>query len=100
MSDAERFLLDETDLPGEVTDLANELINCTPSLAANQTTRLGSKFGRVVEMVNRRRRILNLVQEALSQLRLDVKYLMFDLEVTRKERDQLRTRLEEIERGY
>lgn len=100
MSDSERFHLDETDLPGEVTDLANELIDCSPALDENQTARLGSKFGRVVEMVNRRRRILHLVQEALSQLRLDVKYLMFDLEVTRRERDELQSRLEEIERGY
>ena len=38
----------------------------------------------------RRRRILNLVQEALSQLRLDMKYLVFDLEATRRERDALK----------
>ena len=30
---------------------------------------------------------------ALSQLRLDIKYLMFDLEVTRRERDALRDQL-------
>jgi hypothetical protein len=30
------------------------------------------------------------VQEALSQLRLDMKYLVFDLEATRRERDALR----------
>jgi len=35
----------------------------------------------------RRRRILYLVQEALGQLRMDMKYLMFDLEATRRERD-------------
>ena len=39
-------------------------------------------FEHVAESVQRRRRILNLVQEALSQLRLDVKYMMFDLEIT------------------
>ncbi len=38
----------------------------------------------------RRTRILNLCQEALSQLRLDMKYLIFDLEATRRERDALR----------
>jgi len=43
-----------------------------------------------VESTRRRRRILNLVQEALSQLRLDMKYLVFDLEATRRERDSLR----------
>ena len=42
---------------------------------------------RVVEYTRRRRRILNLIQEALSQLRMDMKYLMFDLEATRRERD-------------
>ncbi len=50
-------------------------------------------MSRVVDAVRRRRRILGLVQEALSQLRLDIKYLMFDLEMTRKERDELRERL-------
>jgi hypothetical protein len=51
--------------------------------------------------VRRRRRILELVQEALSQLRLDIKYLMFDLEVTRKERDELKAQLDELNHdGY
>jgi hypothetical protein len=55
----------------------------------------------VAESVRRRRRILNLVQEALSQLRLDIKYLMFDLENTRKERDELQARTEEEgEQGF
>ena len=44
---------------------------------------------RVIEGTRRRKRILTLVQEALSQLRLDMKYLMFDLEATRRERDAL-----------
>lgn len=38
----------------------------------------------------RRTRVINLVQEALSQLRVDFKYLVFDLECTRKERDALK----------
>lgn len=40
----------------------------------------------------RRKRIINLVQEALSQVRLDMKYLVFDLEVTRKERDSWKSK--------
>jgi hypothetical protein len=51
-------------------------------------------YEQVVESVLRRRRILALVQEGLSQLRLDIKYLMFDLEATRAERDALRQQLE------
>jgi hypothetical protein len=38
---------------------------------------------------------LTLVQEALSQLRLDMKYLVFDLEATRRERDALRNQSDE-----
>jgi hypothetical protein len=54
-----------------------------------------NSFAKVLEAAARRRRTLFLVQEALSQLRLDLKYLMFDLEATRRERDQYRRRLEE-----
>ena len=49
----------------------------------------------MVDSTRRRRRILTLVQDALSQLRLDMKYLMFDLEATRRERDDYRRQLEE-----
>lgn len=51
---------------------------------------------RAVRMdANRRLRILNLVKESLSQLRLDTKYLIFDLEATRRERDAAIKKLEE-----
>jgi hypothetical protein len=52
---------------------------------------------RVVESTKRRRRILSMVQDALSQLRLDMKYLMFDVEATRRERDEYHARLQEFE---
>ena len=52
---------------------------------------------RVVESTKRRRRILSMVQDALSQLRLDMKYLMFDIEATRRERDEFQARLQEFE---
>lgn len=49
---------------------------------------------RVVDSTKRRRRIMNLVQDALSQLRLDMKYMLFDLEATRRERDEYRAQLD------
>ena len=52
-------------------------------------------LNRVIDSNRRRRRILVLVQDALSQLRLDMKYLTFDLEATRRERDELRRKLDE-----
>ena len=65
----------------------NDLISAVGKLPAEYQADLESPLKRVVEYTRRRRRILNLIQEALSQLRMDMKYLMFDLEATRRERD-------------
>jgi hypothetical protein len=43
----------------------------------------------------RRKAVLSLVQAALGQLRLDVQYLAFDLEATRRERDAFKAKLGE-----
>lgn len=77
-------------------ELPRELIELAKSIAAlpvEYQSNLDHAFINVVEAVRRRRRILNLVQESLSQLRLDIKYLMFDLDATRRERDELRQQL-------
>jgi hypothetical protein len=79
------------ELPRELTHLGQRI----HSLPEQYRQDLELAYSQVVDCVRRRRRILGLVQEALSQLRLDIKYLMFDLEVTRKERDELKGRLEE-----
>ena len=78
------------ELPHDMIELAG-LIG---SLPAEHRDSLASVFSRVVESTKRRRRILNLVQDALAQLRLDMKYLVFDLEATRRERDTYRQELE------
>ena len=74
------------ELPKDVSDLAAAI----DLLPAEHRSRLKPLIVRVVDSTKRRRRILNLVQEALSQLRLDMKYLVFDLEATRRERDAQR----------
>ena len=97
MTQPKRFQDRKTDeLPTELVELG-ELLN---SIDTENKTELLMTFNRVSESVLRRRRILGLVQEALSQLRLDVKYLMFDLEMTRRERDELQSRIEGDERGF
>src|SRR5438874_1138420 len=73
------------ELPKDVAELAAAV----SSLPGEYRSRLETLMYRVVDSTKRRRRILNLVQEALSQLRLDMKYLVFDLEATRRERDAL-----------
>jgi hypothetical protein len=72
-----------------------QLILAVQNLPEPQRAEVAPLLDRVVESTSRRRRILTLVQEALSQLRLDMKYLMFDLEATRRERDAYRQKLEE-----
>lgn len=77
------------ELPKDVSDLAMVIASLPPEVRA----KLEPIMQRVVESTRRRRRILGLVQDALAQLRLDMKYLVFDLEATRRERDQLRGEL-------
>ena len=92
MNDASQPTIDTTeDLPADLVQLA-ETISLLPAEHRGQIEPL---LGRVVDSTRRRRRILTLVQDALGQLRLDMKYLMFDLEATRRERDEYRTKLEE-----
>ena len=83
------------ELPKDVADLAAAV----SSLPGEYRSRLETLMYRVVDSTKRRRRILNLVQEALSQLRLDMKYLVFDLEATRRERDALQRPEDEHPRG-
>jgi hypothetical protein len=92
MSEQAHVLTNDTDdIPREVLELANAI----RALPAEHRQAVEPFLGRVVDSNRRRRRILLLVQDAMSQLRLDMKYLAFDLEATRRERDEFRRRLEE-----
>ena len=73
----------------------NDLIAAVQRLPETYRQELEQPLNRVVEYTRRRRRILNLIQEALSQLRMDMKYLMFDLEATRRERDAYKNSLDD-----
>jgi hypothetical protein len=83
---AEELTADLVDLAAAIARLPDEV-----------RQHLEPTFGRVVESTKRRRRILTLVQDALGQLRLDMKYLMFDLEATRRERDEYKRQAEGCE---
>jgi hypothetical protein len=92
MSQASRSEKSQADeLPADIQELAAAI----RALPSELRQGLEPLVGRVLESTRRRRRILGLIQDALSQLRLDMKYLMFDLEATRRERDELRRKVEE-----
>ena len=78
-------------LPKDIVEL-NHLIADLPE---EYRSRLEPVCQRVINSTRRRQRILSLVQEALSQLRLDMKYLLFDLDATRRERDRFKESLED-----
>ncbi|MHB1034123.1 MAG: transcriptional regulator [Pirellulales bacterium] len=92
MSSAPRIASNNVEeLPHDIAELRMALND----LPAELRQTIDPILARVVESTKRRRRILSLVQDALGQLRLDMKYLMFDLEATRRERDEYRRRAEE-----
>jgi hypothetical protein len=60
-------------------------------LLADHTDPKVQEAGAILKAANiRRRKILNIIREAVGQLRLDMKYVVFDLEATRRERDELK----------
>jgi len=96
MGSHRRFQDSDADLlPAELVELGRQITE----LDLEDRRKLDIAFEQVGESVRRRRRILNLVQEALAQLRLDVKYMMFDLNITRRERDDLKAQIEEEDLG-
>jgi hypothetical protein len=85
--------------PAALSDLPSDLQHLAAAIAAlpaEHVADLQPLLDRVVESTARRRRILTLVQDALGQLRLDMKYLMFDLEATRRERDSYREQVDRM----
>jgi hypothetical protein len=92
MSDTTRVIKPAADeLPTDIVDLIRKV----SELPGEMRDLIEPTLGRVIESTRRRRRIMNLVQDALAQLRLDMKYLLFDLEATRRERDDYKKQLAE-----
>ncbi|MEJ5341449.1 MAG: transcriptional regulator [Thermogutta sp.] len=84
-----------TAIPAELQELAAAI----ERLPAPYREALRPAFDKVIDANRRRRQILSLVQDALAELRLDMKYLLFDLEATRRERDEYKRQLQELREG-
>ncbi len=74
----------------------SELGALIEELPAELKPRFEKAYHRAVSGMQRRQRVLLFIQKSISQLRFDMKYLIFDLEATRRERDEYRRQLEEI----
>jgi hypothetical protein len=80
-------------LPPELVDLRNHLDKLPKSLR-EKLLPLCECVGHFSRLQSR---LVHIAQDAVDQLQLDVKYLAFDLEATRRERDELREILEALE---
>ncbi|MDR1483891.1 MAG: transcriptional regulator [Planctomycetaceae bacterium] len=71
----------------EADDLS-ELLCFIDALPAESRSGFYNVVNRLVDGVERRQQILTVLHESLIQMSLDLKYLIFDLEATRRERDE------------
>lgn len=80
-------------VPQDLVELRTHL----EKLPLHYQERLLSLCDRVGHFTRLQARLVRIAQDAVDQLQLDVKYLLFDLEATRRERDELREILEAME---
>jgi hypothetical protein len=85
-----KFLSDEQlneEAVREVDDVS-ELLSLVDSLPVDGRSVFYEVINRMVGSMERRQQVLKILHESLTQLNLDLKYLVFDLEATRRERDE------------
>lgn len=80
-------------LPQELLDLRGHL----DKLPGSWREKLVGLCERVSQFARLQSRLVQIAQDAVDQLQLDNKYLLFDLEATRRERDELKEILEALE---
>jgi len=87
-----RLACHKDQLPQELLELQRQIDNLPRSLV----DRLGPLVDKVCYFSRLQGRLIRIAQEAVEQLQVDVKYLLFDLDATRQERDALREELEDL----
>ncbi len=80
----------EEPIPREWKDLRDRV----RTLPASERALLEPLLDDALEQAQFRGRVLGIAREALQRLRLDLKLTQFDLEATRREREQLRRAVE------
>jgi regulator of replication initiation timing len=77
-----------------------ELMQQIGELPTDQRERLEQMAGEARDRHNRMKKTITDLQDSLDYLRLSVKYIMFDLEATRRENAYLRKLLEKSAEGH
>jgi hypothetical protein len=93
MAEPLRTSLHEQEVPQELVELRLRL-EMLPDVVRQKFLPLCEKLAHVSRLQSR---MVRIAQDAVDQLQFDVKYLVFDLEATRRERDAFRRQLEEKE---
>ncbi|MBC7783021.1 MAG: transcriptional regulator [Burkholderiales bacterium] len=83
--------MSEVEFQTKLTELMGEI----STLPAAEREKLEKLADETRERHERLRKTVNSLQESLDYLRLSIKYLVFDLEATRRENTYLRKMLEE-----
>jgi hypothetical protein len=78
-------------VPQELIDLKSHLEQL-PLPLRDKMLPLVERLGHYTRLQGR---LVRIAQDAVDQLQLDIKYLLFDLDATRRERDDLAGRIEE-----
>jgi hypothetical protein len=71
-----------------------ELLRLVDALPTECRANFYQALDQLAACLERRQRMLGYVQDSLNQMSLDLKYLIFDLEATRRERDEYRSMLD------
>ena len=81
------------ELPPEVTELRAQ-VEALPRAARDKLVPLCERLAHFLQLQGR---LIRIAQDAIDQLHLDNRYLLFDVEATRRERDALKQELENLE---
>ena len=82
--------MDETTFQSKLTELMGEI----STLPVSERSRLETLAKETQERHRQLKKSINSLQDSLDWLRLSVKYMVFDLEATRRENQYLRQMLE------
>ena len=82
-------------LPREMLELYKQV----DTLPRTHRTRLAPLCDRVGQLLQLQSRLIRIAQDTVDQLQFDMKYVLFDLEATRRERDAFQQELDNLEGG-